>query len=177
MNEGKKILGDERRRVIIDWLKESPLPITGSELAKRANVSRQVIVQDISILKAKNLPILPTAQGYLLLQNEPPKRVSRIIACKHDSTQAQEELLTIVDHGVTVVNVIVEHAIYGELTASLMISTRKDVEQFCQNLSKTKASLLSDLTEGVHLHTIEANSEKQLDEVEQALSNKGIILK
>ncbi|WP_406565389.1 transcription repressor NadR [Bacillus solitudinis] len=176
MTEGKKILGDERRRMIIEWLNQSSNPLTGSELAKRANVSRQVIVQDISILKAKNEPILATAQGYMYFQSAPPKRVQRIIACKHDSSKAREELITIVDHGVTVVNVMVEHAMYGDLTASLMISTRKEVEQFCNNLLETKASLLSELTEGVHLHKLEANTPHQLDAVELELTKKGIIL-
>lgn len=174
--QGKKILGDERRDLIIKWLATSEEPLTGGELAKRTNVSRQVIVQDISILKAKKHPIIATAQGYILVQTEPTKRISRIIACKHSPESTKEELFILVDHGVTVKQVIVEHAIYGEITASLMLTTRHDVENFCMNVEKTKSTLLSELTNGVHLHVIEADHNEQLDKVVQVLNEKGFIL-
>ncbi|WP_227937840.1 transcription repressor NadR [Alkalihalobacillus deserti] len=176
MEEGKKILGEERRDLLIKWLSTSEKPLTGGELAKRTNVSRQVIVQDISILKAKKHPIVATAQGYILIKTNPTHRVSRIIACKHSPSETKEELFILVDHGVTVKQVIVEHAIYGEITASLMITTRQDVENFCLKIEKTQSTLLSELTNGVHLHVIEAESNDQLDKVVQVLDKKGIIL-
>lgn len=177
MSDGKKILGETRRELIINWLQTSDSPITGGELAKRTNVSRQVIVQDISILKAKKHPILATAQGYIYIQTEPSQKVSRMIACKHTPDETKEELFTLVDHGVTVRQVVVEHAVYGEITASLMLSTRHDVEQFYTRLQKTQSALLSELTNGVHLHLIEANTNDQLDHAVQALDEKGFILK
>ncbi len=176
MADGKKILGETRRDLIIKWLETSARPLTGSELAKRTNVSRQVIVQDISILKAKKHPILATAQGYIYVKTEPSPRVSRMIACKHSPSETKEELFLLVDHGVTVRQVIVEHAVYGEITASLMLSSRHDVEQFCARLQNTQSALLSELTNGVHLHLIEANSNEQLDQAVQALDEKGFIL-
>ncbi|GAE35114.1 transcription repressor NadR [Halalkalibacter akibai] len=176
MNEGKKVLGDERRELIIKWLSVNDSPLTGGELAKRTNVSRQVIVQDISILKARKHPIIATAQGYMLVKTNFTPKVSRIIACKHSPEETKEELFILVDHGVTVKQVMVEHAIYGEITASLMLSTRHDVEAFCHNVEKTKATLLSELTDGVHLHVIEADSNDQLNQAIQALDHKGFIL-
>ncbi|MFC0561819.1 transcription repressor NadR [Halalkalibacter alkalisediminis] len=176
MAQGKKILGDERRDLLIKWLSSSEQPLTGGELAKRTNVSRQVIVQDISILKAKKYPIIATAQGYILVQTRPTQRVSRIIACKHSPKETKEELFILVDHGVTVKQVIVEHAIYGEITASLMLTTRQDVENFCSNIEKTQSALLSELTNGVHLHVIEAENNDQLEKVVQVLDDKGFIL-
>lgn len=173
---GKKILGETRRELIIEWLQTSEDPLTGSELAKRTNVSRQVIVQDISILKAKKHPILATAQGYIYVQTESPSRANRIIACKHSPSDTKEELFLLVDHGVTVRQVMVEHAIYGEITASLMLSTRHDVEQFCTHVQNTQSALLSELTNGVHLHLIEANTNDQLDKAVDALNEKGFIL-
>ncbi|WP_431308980.1 transcription repressor NadR [Halalkalibacter lacteus] len=176
MTEGKKILGDKRRDLIIQWLSKSNKPITGGELANRTNVSRQVIVQDISILKAKKHPIIATAQGYIYVQSNPSPRVSRIIACKHSPAETKEELFILVDHGITVKQVIVEHAIYGEITASLMLSTRHDVEKFCKSVEHTQSALLSELTDGVHLHVIEAEHHYQLDTVVQALEENGFIL-
>ncbi|WP_332631190.1 transcription repressor NadR [Halalkalibacter flavus] len=176
VNDGKKILGDKRRELIIQWLSSSEEPLTGGELAKRSNVSRQVIVQDISILKAKKHPIIATAQGYIYVQQTPSPKVNRIIACKHSPAETKEELFTLVDHGVTVQQVIVEHAIYGEITASLMLSTRLDVEAFCKKIEQTQSSLLSELTDGVHLHVIEGENSSQLEAAIQALNEKGFIL-
>lgn len=176
MTEGKKILGETRRDLIINWLQTSSSPITGGELASRTNVSRQVIVQDISILKARKHPIVATAQGYMYFQTEKKPRASRMIPCMHMPSETKEELFILVDHGVTVKQVIVEHAIYGEITASLMLSSRHDVEQFCTNLFSTQSSLLSELTDGVHLHLIEADTDEQLDKAVQALDEHGFIL-
>ncbi|MDR4886328.1 transcription repressor NadR [Fredinandcohnia sp. QZ13] len=176
MTADKKLLGEKRRESIIKWLKESPTPIIGEELSKRANVSRQVIVQDISLLKAKNEPIVATSQGYIYLQEHPKQdTISRIIAVKHTSEQTADELNTLVDHGVTVRDVIVEHPVYGEITGSLMIKNRFEVKRFIEKLSETNASLLSLLTNGVHLHTIEADSIEKLDAACEALHEANIL--
>ncbi|WP_017728643.1 transcription repressor NadR [Halalkalibacterium ligniniphilum] len=176
MKETKKVLGEERRRLLIQWLQESDAPLTGSELAKRTNVSRQVIVQDMSILKAKNHPIMATAQGYVYLSKQKEERVSRIIACKHGAESMKEELLLLVDHGVQVKDVSVEHPVYGDLTASLMLKSRLDVEHFCKKMEQNNGTLLSELTNGVHMHTIEADTEAQLDKAVNALGKKGFLL-
>ncbi|MCC3357331.1 transcription repressor NadR [Bacillus sp. REN16] len=178
MSADKKLLGEKRRESIIKWLKESPSPIIGEDLSKRANVSRQVIVQDISLLKAKNEPIVATSQGYIYLQEQPiDDHISRIIAVKHTSDQTAEELNILVDNGVTVRDVIVEHPVYGEIAGSLMIKNRFEVKRFIEKLSETNASLLSLLTNGVHLHTIEADSVEKLDAACEALQEVNILLK
>lgn len=175
----EKILGDERRSLILKWLKEAKEPITGSTLAERTNVSRQVIVQDISLLKAKNVPIMATARGYLYIEKQkegdvPPYQW--VIAVKHKPEETKEELTILVDHGVTVREVSVEHPVYGDLTGSLMLSNRRDVEMFIDKMNKTNASLLSELTSGVHMHTISAASEEQLIEACNALKRAGFLL-
>ncbi|MCP8615968.1 transcription repressor NadR [Salirhabdus salicampi] len=170
----KKMLGENRRNQIHQWLKSSETPLTGSELAQKANVSRQVIVQDISLLKAKNIPIIATAQGYVLQKDS--VKIERVIACQHPPEKTRDELYLIVDKGVTVKSVTVEHAIYGHLTGSLMLSNRLDVDHFVERVEKTKASLLSELTDGVHLHTIEADREEQLDAVCESLQQAGYLL-
>ncbi|WP_077617979.1 transcription repressor NadR [Bacillus sinesaloumensis] len=177
MSGDKKLLGEKRRETIVKWLKDSPHPIIGEELSKRANVSRQVIVQDISLLKAKNEPIVATSQGYIYLgEQSKQENYSRIIACKHSSEETEKELNILVDNGVIVRDVIVEHPVYGDLAGSLMIKNRFEVKRFIERVSETNASLLSLLTNGVHLHTIEADSVEKIDAACKALREVNILL-
>ena len=100
MEKSKKLLGEERRNQIIQWLRSENKPLTGTELSNRTHVSRQVIVQDISILKAKNEPILATSQGYIYQQPYTWPRFTKIVACYHTPEQTMDELNLLVDHGV-----------------------------------------------------------------------------
>ena len=173
----KKLLGEERRNELLTILKQKREPITGTELAKFANVSRQVIVNDMTLLKARNEPILATSQGYLYMaKDNAEKQVERIIACYHPRDQTKDELLTLVDCGVTVNNVIVQHPIYGEITASIMVSNRHDVENFIHQVEKTNAKNLAELTDGIHLHTITAPTSTILDRAEQLMRKKGYLV-
>jgi transcriptional regulator of NAD metabolism len=170
VKEQKKVLGEERRTLLLALLKESNHPLTGSELATRTNVSRQVIVGDITLLKARNEPIIATSQGYLYIKSSSPATMyERTIACSHAPEKTEEELNILVDHGVTVKDVRIEHPVYGDLTASVLVSNRKEVKQFIKKIKATKSSYLLELTDGVHLHTVSAPTEKALDEAEEAL--------
>lgn len=173
----KKLLGEERRTKVLQLLQQATDPLTGTDLAKVANVSRQVIVNDITLLKARNEPILATSQGYLYLAEAKPDIATRVIACKHTPEQAQEELFAIVDCGVTVKDVCVEHSVYGEITAAIHVSNRLEVSRFIAKVEEANASYLSNLTGGVHLHTLQAPSEDMLDCAEQALRAKGMLIK
>ncbi|MDX8046548.1 transcription repressor NadR [Gracilibacillus sp. S3-1-1] len=173
----KKLTGSSRRDNLLIWLKESNVPLTGAELANKANVSRQVIVQDISLLKAHNHPIIATSNGYLYIKGENQQQAyRRVIACKHDSKDTKEELYTIVDNGAMVEDVIIEHPIYGDLKASLMISSRADVDQFIHKIEKENASYLLELTDGIHNHTITANEEWKIEKAYRAVKEKGFIV-
>jgi len=176
MTPGKKMLGEERRTFILEWLKTSSEPLTGSDLATKANVSRQVIVNDITLLKARNEPIIATSQGYMYLSAAPETMIERTVACFHQPEETESELNLLVDYGVLVKNVKVEHPIYGDLTASIMVSNRKEVSEFIEKAKDTKATYLSQLTNGVHLHTIAAKDAETLDEAEQALKEAGYLL-
>ncbi|MCU9612365.1 transcription repressor NadR [Caldibacillus lycopersici] len=161
--KAEKMSTIDRQNLIISTLKKAKTPITGSEFAKITNVSRQVIVQDISILKAKNEPIVATSQGYIYLNEEAGKELeTMVIVCQHSPEQTQEELYRIVDHGVSVKDVIVEHPVYGDLTASIRVSNRKEVDQFIQKIHETNSSYLLTLTDHLHLHTLEADSREKL---------------
>ncbi|MDQ0340145.1 transcriptional regulator of NAD metabolism [Caldalkalibacillus uzonensis] len=172
-----KLLGDKRRHYLLELLKSKKKPLTGTFLAEETGVSRQVIVQDIALLKAKNEPIVATPQGYLYLSSPSPQPKRRVIACQHAFEQTERELTILVEHGVKVVDVIVEHPIYGQIQGSLMVESKKDVHDFLRKVQDNQAKLLSSLTEGVHLHTVEANDDKRIDEACQALEAEGILLK
>nr|WP_029328993.1 transcription repressor NadR [Lentibacillus jeotgali] len=177
MEEQNKVFGAERRNMIVNMLRESGGPLSGKVLAQKMNVSRQAIVQDISLLKAKGEPIIATSRGYVYYEeNSESTNFTRVIAVSHKLEKTGTELYTLVDHGVIVRNVMVEHPIYGDMTGSLMIKNRLDVDAFLTELNKTGASLLSKLTGGVHLHTIEADTEGQLDKACDVLKNEGILL-
>jgi transcriptional regulator of NAD metabolism len=176
-NKNNKILGEERRQLILEWLMERNEPLTGSQLAKKTNVSRQVIVQDISLLKARNYPIVATAQGYVFIsERQTGGKQQCVIACQHKPEETEDELLTIVDFGVELKDVTVEHPVYGDLTAALMISNRYQVEAFITKIKKTDASFLLELTDGIHLHTLEANTTQQLEQACAVLKDKGYLL-
>ena len=177
MKDQTKMSSEARQRLIMDRLKETNRAITGSEFAKQTNVSRQVIVQDVSILKAKNKPIIATSQGYMLLnQNEVDVQRS-VIVCNHTAEQTLEELQIIVDHGVTVKDVIVEHAVYGDITASIRVSNRAEVNQFVKKINDSKATYLSALTAGIHLHTLEADSNDKIEAACHDLEAAGLLIK
>lgn len=175
--EKQKLLGKERRQQILAWLKASKQPITGKLLAERTKVSRQVIVQDISLLKAQGEKIIATSRGYIYVKEQQrSQKQQRIIAVSHNEQKTKEELYILVDHGVTIINVMVEHPLYGDITGSLMIKNRKEVDDFIKEMERKQGALLSMLTNGVHLHTIEADTAEQLEEACAALKAAGILL-
>src|SRR5690625_718659 len=142
-----------------------------------ADVSRQVIVTDIALLKTSQIPIIGTNRGYLYVHEQPgTNQFRKVVVCQHTPEQTEEELQLIVDCGVTIVDVTVEHPFYGELTGSLMISSRFDVTQFMNVIENEEASLLSVLTGGVHLHTLEADSMEKIDAACRVLQEANMLL-
>lgn len=172
----KKLYGEDRRQILLQKIKTSPAPLTGSELAAFANVSRQVIVSDMTLLKAKGEPIIATSQGYLYLSGRANEEVSRSIPCRHTKEDTERELKLLVNAGVTVKDVIVEHPVYGELTAGIHVSSEEDVERFMQRVRETGASYLLELTGGFHLHTITAPNAAVLDRAIEAMRDHGFLL-
>ena len=159
--------GKIRRNKIIEILQNEKEPISGSALAKLTGVSRQVVVQDITLLRTA-YPILATAKGYLLYPAT-EKKCRRTYCVKHTIEETRDELNAIVDLGGKVLDVMVEHDIYGEIRADLMLSRRKEVEEFCNQLDKSKSGPLNIIGCGVHYHTVEAENETILDEIAKSL--------
>lgn len=166
----------ERRNKIVQILSVSSKPVTGASLASKLGVTRQVIVQDVALLRASGEAILATPRGYTLWSEPKRTGVTKLIAVKHNFAQTREELLTMVSADVEVVDVIVEHPVYGQLTGQLSIFTPEDVERFMETMEKTQAGLLSSLTDGIHLHTVKASNRRQLDNLEKLLKQKGFLL-
>ncbi len=166
---------DKRRKDIMRLLKSKKMPISGNELSMIFKVTRQVIVQDIAILRAAGNDIIATSQGYMVLGPDP--LVSKKIAVRHDANATREELMTFIECGCKVIDVIVEHPIYGELHGMLMLQNSQDVDEFMHRVEKSNAALLSLLTEGVHLHTVEALNQDSISRAETLLGKKGILLK
>ena len=161
--------GEKRREQIVSILRSGTSPMSGTVIGKLIGVSRQVIVQDIAILRLEGKPIISTARGYLL--NE-PTAFSRTLKMYHTNEQTEDELYTIVDLGGTVTDVSVNHRVYGRLTAPLGIKSRRDVQVFMQDIRSGKSVPLMNVTSGYHYHLITAESEAILDEIESALREK-----
>lgn len=148
-------------------------PISGGTLAKHFGVSRQIIVQDISVLKASGYGIISTHHGYVVHQTPLAERVFKI---RHTTEQTEEELNLIVDLGGTVVDVFVWHKVYGKVEAKLNIFSRLQVKQFIEGVRSGKSSELMNITGGYHYHTVRAESEEILDQIEKALNAGNFIV-
>ena len=168
--------GSDRRQEILKNIKESDRPVSGSKLAKDYDVSRQVIVQDIALLRAVNKNILATTKGYVLYSQQ-TEACHRIYCVNHSDDAIADELNTIVDNGGKVLDVIIEHEIYGQITANLILENRRDVAEFCDRLKHSKARPLNIIAGGTHYHTVEARSEVMLDNIERALREKGYLVR
>ena len=164
----------ERRQASARTLEEASGPVSAASLAKSYSVSRQVIVGDIALLRAGGMDISATPRGYLLPRSS--TNIIRTLACRHDIAQTEAELNAIVDQGCTVLDVIVEHPVYGQLTAQLHLSSRYEVSQFVSRCHQADAPPLSTLTGGIHLHTISCPGEDAYLRVQTSLRNMGILV-
>ena len=168
--------GSERRMQILSTLRASDAAISGSSLAKTACVSRQVVVQDIALLRADGHDIVATSRGYILRDETGELRVpTRLIKVRHGIDEVGDELTTIVDLGGTVLNVMVNHRVYGKISGDLDIRNRRDVERYLENIRSGKSSPLLLVTSGYHFHRIAADSEAELDDIEEELCRKGYL--
>ena len=164
----------ERRELLLKELKESKGPNKGADLAEQFSVSRQVIVKDIALLRAKGEEIIATSRGYIMPQESGLKK--RVIACKHKPTDVRDELEIIINNGGRVKDVIIEHSIYGDIRGNLMLESNLDIDKFLEKYQTNAFKLLSSLTNGTHLHTIEALNNSVLDMIENKLAKNNFLL-
>ncbi|MBQ6695872.1 MAG: transcription repressor NadR [Lachnospiraceae bacterium] len=168
---------EERRQAIIEYLTPASMPINGTELAKHFGVSRQVIVQDIALLRAQNHPIWSTNKGYML--SKPQEKFCgcrKVIAVQHTQEQTFAEMQAIVDFGGSMLDIFIDHDLYGEIRAELIINDIEDARDFCERMNHSNSKPLKVLTGDTHYHTITAPSEKAMQMILQELEEKGILI-
>ena len=163
-----------RRQAVRRVLEEAGGPVSATALAKQFSVSRQIIVGDVALLRAAGEEILATPRGYVLGRRS--AGVEHRVACVHRPEEMEAELNAIVDAGGEAADVIVEHPVYGQLTGILGVRSRYDVQEFLRRVRADSARPLSDLTGGIHLHTIRCADEETFERVQKALQIEGFLL-
>lgn len=166
---------NERREAVLDQLRDREGPVSATALAREFDVSRQVIVGDIALLRAGGEAILSTPRGYLIQKES--GGILRTVACRHEADGLGPELFIMVDNGCTVVDVAVEHPVYGQLSGQLQISSRYDVEEFLRKVKEEGAKPLSLLTGGIHLHTLRCPDEAAFLRVRAELVRAGFLVR
>lgn len=165
---------EERRRKILAVLGQAEQPVSAGRLAAEFDVSRQVVVGDVALLRASGEEISATPRGYVMVRAA--AGLMRQVPCLHDGPGMEAELNAIVDQGCAVLDVIVDHPVYGQLTGPLQLSSRYDVQQFLERCACADARPLSDLTGGIHLHTLSCPNEAAFQRVRTALRSLGVLL-
>ncbi len=162
---------NERRIEIIKILQEAKEPISGKDMADIFGLSRQVIVKDISILKAEGVEIISTNRGYKL---EESAKCEMIVKVVHDKKAIADELNILVDRNITIKDVFINHKAYGTIRKSLDISSRNGVRIFLQNL-KNNEPLLA-LTSNVHYHTLVAKNPTDMEKALEILRERKYLI-
>ena len=163
----------ERRKEIVNLLLSSKEPISGGELACRFDISRQIIVQDITVLKGLGYEIFSTNQGYVMQKSPLAERIFKV---RHTTDQTEDELSCIVELGGTVVDVFVWHKGYGRIEAALNIFSPMHIKQFMEGVRTGKSTELMHITGGYHYHTVRADDEETLNRIEEALNSRAYIV-
>lgn len=162
----------QRRQAILERIRAAQAPISATALAGEFCVSRQIVVGDVALLRAGGEDIQATPRGYV--SGTESAGVTAVLACVHGAEDMGRELNVMVDHGCEVLDVVVEHPIYGQLTGQLHLRSRHDVEQFLRRARDARP--LSHLTGGIHLHTVRCPDEETLQRVTDALYQEGFLL-
>lgn len=150
---------NERQLKILKLIKETNSPLSASKIGQMLGVSRQLVVGDIALLRASGYEIVATPRGYIMNSSQTKDNIYTI-ACIHLPSQMEEELNIIVDEGAEVIDVIVEHPVYGQLVGNLHLSSRRDVKNFVDLVNLSQAGMLSSLSNGIHLHTIKCKDDE-----------------
>ena len=133
----------ERRAAILQQLAHAGAPIAARTLATHYGVSRQVIVQDLAVIRASHPGIISTARGYVLEQPDQPAGCTREFKVRHTPDRTGQELNLIVDCGGRVKNISISHRVYGRITAEMDIRSRQDVREFLQSFEDSSSTVLS----------------------------------
>jgi len=160
-----------RQEKILKILEKNIKPVSGAYLSDMLNVTRQVIVKDIALMKASGTEIRSNSRGYYIRSKN---KIIKTVAVKHNERDIKKELEIIISGGGSVIDITVEHPVYGEINASLDIENEVDIEIFCEKIKNTKP--LSYLNYGIHLHKIETETEEEFDNIVSKLKENGFLL-
>lgn len=166
----------DRRNYIQKTLMNSELSVKGQDFADELGVTRQIIVKDIAILRAAGVNIIATPDGYIMNKRDKELNSKVLVLC-HKRDEIEDELNTIIRYGGIVEDIIVEHQLYGEIKATLMLKTIYDVERFIKKLYEYKVEPLLKLTDGLHIHTVVTETKEQMDNIIHELDKKGYLIK
>jgi uncharacterized protein len=166
---------NDRRERVLDLLRRAHAPVPGDDLGTKLEVSRTAICQDVAVLRAEGYRVMATPRGYVL-EESAATGFSEIVAVRHGRDRVEAELTALVDAGVTVADVIVEHPAYGELRGNLQIRGRDEVAAFMDKVRAGEVELLSALTGGVHMHTLWAADPSRLERARGKLRDLGVLL-
>ena len=164
---------ERRKQIVTTLLSSGNKAVSGSALSELLSASRQIIVQDIAVLRASGYDIISTHQGYIIKDSPLCERIFKL---RHTSDQTEDELTCIVGLGGTVVDVFVWHKVYGRIEAKMNIFSPRSIELFMDGIKSGKSSELMHITSGYHYHTVRADSEEILDRIEEALRARDYIV-
>ena len=167
--------GEQRRNLIIDKLKVSNMPISATSFAEEFGVTRQIVVADIALLRASGYAIRAEHKGYVLDKQDSNGLIKHVVV-KHGKDNVLNELFAIIDNGGKVVDVIVDHSVYGKISAELNLASRYDATCFVEKIDQTGACPLSILTEGTHVHTILVKDQDSFERIKTQLDKMGILI-
>ena len=167
----------ERRNYILQKLENTNEPISGNELAKELNVTRQIVVSDIALIRADNKNILSTNKGYILFHDIKKNIPKRTFCVMHKEDEILKEFVAIIESGGRIRDVIVEHDMYGSIIVDLIINNMDDAKHFIMQKKQSHSKSLSNLTNGIHFHTVEADEESILDKIQENLDKIGVLCK
>ena len=165
--------GEKRRESLLKILQESDKPVSGTKLAEKFQISRQVVVQDIALLRAKNYNIISTHRGYILQDDDSIQRVFKV---KHSAEKMLDELNLIVDCGGKVEDVFVYHKLYGIIRVEMNVKSRRDAKKYVEGIKGGVSVPLEQITSEYHYHTVTADSVEMLDEIQEELQNNGYLV-
>ncbi len=164
------MFSEARRKTILEKLKESQRPISATAFGKELSVTRQIIVNDIALLRAQGEKIIATPRGYCIDKQDVSEYV---VACKHTEKDLADELYTIIDCGCGVLDVIVEHEIYGQISAKLCVYSKNDADEFLAKFKNGESKPLCSVTNNYHLHTLHCPTKEHFEKVKTKLREKG----
>ena len=163
------------RSRLLDVLADTGKPVAGPELGPRLGATRQTVVQDIAVLRARGEPVVATSRGYILASALAPTVHRALLAVRHGPEETEDELSLLLDLGVRIVDVMVDHPTYGEIRGMLMLDSREDLKGWMADMREKRARLLSELTDGVHYHTVEAPRADLVERARAALRQRGYL--